>query len=160
MRHNAYDLVRELINEELPFRLVVWNNNNWNMDLPDSIMADYPTQLIMDMNAMALEHCYVDDNGEIILTMMFGDVDEPYSKVLSYDEVIAVIDIDTLQPYVINPFKADDTEDVQAETSTIRLTREGLIRQLTEVDGLQKKDAIRSIDAILKHNPQYAHLLS
>lgn len=161
MRINAHEIVREMVLEEVPFKLVIWNNDDWSIPLPESIMNDYPTQLIMDINEVALEHCYTDDAGDVVLQMMFGEEDEVFVKVLSYDEIVAVIDINTSQAYIVNAFKQDaDPLGDEENQNTIRLTRDGLIRQLTEVDGLQKKDAVRSIDAILKHNPQYSYLLS
>ena len=58
MRLNAYLLVNELINQGESFRIILWNNDDWSVPLPDNVMEAYPEQLILDIKDETLEDSY------------------------------------------------------------------------------------------------------
>jgi hypothetical protein len=148
MRENARELVEIMILDKQEFRLILWNNDNWDKPLPENIMKSFEHQLILDIKEMALDRTYIDEaTGEIILVSSFGN--EEYSKVLDYDEIIAVLDL-TGQPYIINNFTQE--EEVQMiPYETTPLTREAWIDMATE-GGLPKEAVEKSMDAFIKNN--------
>ena len=156
MRINAYNLVEVLIQEKHPFRLVIWNNDDWDMKLPDVIMKTFEFQLILDIKDMALEDSYIDeDTGEIILCTIFGN--RNFTKKLRYDEIVGVFDLNS-QPYVLNLFNQEPEEvDLINELkelgdSLVPKTIDELV-ELATFEGIAKESAERSINAFLKNNP-------
>ena len=153
MRENAYSLIEVLIQQNQPFRIVMWNNNDWDMDLPESIMESFKTQLVLDIKDMALEGSYIDDaTGEVILCTVFDSTN--YSKVLKYDEIIGIFDLKG-QPYQLNSFNQEPSETdplKEFKDTFIPKTKAGLI-ELAVSDGIPKEAAERSINAFMKNNP-------
>ena len=152
MRENAIDLVEIMIQEQYPFRLVMWNNNNWNQALPEKIMKSFPVQIVLDIKQMALEESFVDENtGEVVITTMFEG--KEYQKVLEGSEIIAVLDL-TGQPYILNNFKQ---EEIQEEylSETWPTTKEEVVKLVTS-DGCDKEAASKSFDIFMKYNPDLA----
>ena len=149
LRESAYRLVEVMILEGTSFRLVLWNNNNWNVSLPESIMESFPTQLVLDIKDMALDESFVDEsNGDIIITTMFEG--KEYSKVILYDEIIAVLD-ENGQPYILNNFEQEEVKpDKIFEPKP--LTKDTLIDAIV-YEGISKESAKRSLESFMKYNP-------
>ena len=151
MRENALDLVSGLLVESIPFRLVLWNNDDWDAMLPEFIMESFPVQLVLDIRDVALDDSFIDENtGEInIVTSFEGHV---YTKILQGDEIMGILDL-TGQPYIINSFEMDrnnieNNEDMILSKPTsinewIKLAKSG---------GIKEEDAERSINAFIKNN--------
>jgi len=157
MRDNAINLVEALLSDNQPFRLVLWNNNNWNAPLPDNIMESFPIQLVIDIKQMALEESFVNDKtGDVIITTMFEGIE--YQKVLDYDEILAVLDLDG-QPYILNNFKPElNLEDSVKEffAPEIPTTKKEIV-ELAVSDGCEKVAIERSFDIFIKNNPELAN---
>ena len=157
MRENAYSLLETMILEDVPFRLVLWNNNNWDKPLPTSIMDAFPTQLVLDIKEMALDESYIDEStGETIITTMFEGVE--YSKVIIYDEIIAILDL-VGQPYILNNFEPDvvqaDKVFQEKDISFSPKTKEDIL-ELVISDGVPKEAASKSMEAFMNNNPDLA----
>lgn len=154
MRENAHSLVEIMILEGQPFRIVLWNNDNWDMPLPDTIMESFPSQLVLDIKEMALQESYIDENtGEIVLVTMFNN--REYSKILNYDEIVGILDLNG-QPYVLNTFKQEkQTEMIVSDmiNSFVPKTVDDLV-ELAVSDGIPEENAKRSIDAFMQNNPK------
>jgi len=155
MRDNALDLVEMMILEQQPFRIVIWNNDNWNQSLPDTIMESFPVQIVLDIKQMALEESFVDENtGEVIIVTMFEGSE--YHKILEGSEIIAVLDLEG-QPYVLNNFKQEEMEINEDDfLSAIILTTKQEIIELAISDGCEKEAVTRSFDMFMKSNPDLA----
>jgi hypothetical protein len=101
MRDNAYELISTFIKNKVPFRLVIWNKDDWDYELPIEVMLSYPMQLVLDIASDTLNMCKVNDDGITIVTY-FDNV--KYTKFLSHDDTVAVLDSDG-QPFLVNLLK-------------------------------------------------------
>jgi len=152
MRENAHNLVEIMLLEQVPFRLVLWNNDNWNKDLPDEIMKNFPSQILLDIKEAALEESYIDEaTGEIIITTNFYN--EEYMKVLEFDEIVAVLDL-TGQPYILNNFQPEEKikETPEEFLSFVPKTVDELV-EMAVAEGIPAENAEKSINAFMKNNP-------
>jgi hypothetical protein len=147
-----------MILDGIPFRIVLWNNNNWDTNLPDKIMEAFPVQIVLDIKEMALQNSYTDEaTGEIVLSTAFEGSE--YQKILNYDEIIAVLDLNG-QPYILNNFQQDQKitlEDVINDNFLPR-TKNDVIEMVMS-DGVPVEAAQRSINAFIKFNPDIAERL-
>lgn len=157
MRENAYSLLEILILEEVPFRIAIWNLDNWDRPLPKSIMEDFPTQMLLEISEDALGDSYVDENtGEIIISGMFEK--EIYHKTVMYDEIIAILDLDG-QPYILNNFYPEhDLSSIKfttvenVNTFNMDVTKKSII-DMVVAEGVPEESANKSIESFIKHNP-------
>jgi len=152
MRENALSLVEVMLLEGVPFRIVLWNNDNWDMPLPEKIMQAFPTQLVLDIKEAALDESFVDEKtGEVIITTVFEG--NEYSKVLHYGEIIAVLDLDG-QPYVLNNFAQEPLE--ATVTDVMKELMPSTVNELVSIavsEGISEEGARRSINCFLENNP-------
>jgi hypothetical protein len=157
MRENAYTLLEMLIMEKSPFRIVIWNADNWNRPLPHSIMDDFPTQLVLDIKEEALDDSFVDEfTGEVIISTMFEGI-EHYKTVL-YDEIIAILDLDG-QPYLLNNFYPEtDTDTMQFTAVSPTVTKDAIVDMVTS-EGVPNEAASKSMETFIKNNPFLKHRL-
>jgi hypothetical protein len=158
MRENAKALVESMILDRVPFRLVLWNNDNWNMPLPDEIMTSFPTQIVLDIKEQSLDDSFVDENtGEIIISTVF--LTKEFHKVVEYDEIIAVLDF-TGQPYILNNFKMEEkiTLEQVVQENFLPQTKTEVIEMVMS-EGIPVESAQRSINAFIKNNPDIAERL-
>ncbi len=152
MRDNAHNLLEIMIEERVPFRIVIWNNNNWDNPLPENVMDAFPMQLVLDIKEMALDESYIDaSTGEIILVTMFEG--KEYEKVVDYEEIVAILDLSG-QPYILNNFEQDNIKPDKVFSIT-PTSKEDIINQVVQ-DGVPKEAAARSVSAFFKHNPELA----
>lgn len=148
MREKAYSLLEIMILEEFPFRLVLWNNNNWDKHLPEDIMMSFPSQLVLDIKEMALEDSFVDEStGDIVITTLFEG--EEYSKVILYDEIVAILDLQG-QPYILNNFEQEVVPD---KVFKLKPKTKIDLLALVVAEGIPATAATKSIDAFMKNNP-------
>lgn len=154
MRDNAHNLVGVLLEEGIPFRLVLWTNDEWDMPLPDETHEAYPLQMMLEIADMALEESKIDEmTGDIVLNAYF--VDREYSKILVPEEIIAVLDLEG-QPYILNNFspeiqKVYKFDDEENELTTPK-TKENMTKLIT-LEGIPQEAADKSISAFMKNNP-------
>jgi hypothetical protein len=151
MRDNARNLAEIMILEDQPFRLILWNNDNWDKPLPENIMKSFEHQIVLDIKEMTLEESFIDEaTGEIVLVSSFGG--EEYSKVLEYDEIIAILDLQG-QPYMINNFPQDGPEELPDEIEYIRevTTKEDWLDMAVE-GGIPREAAEKSMNAFIQNN--------
>jgi len=103
LRKNAYNISKFMIKNEIPFRLIIWNNNNWNKLLPDSIMEQFPTQIILDLKEQTLKESFITKDGKIFIITMFKD--KTFKKIVEEDEIVAIVDKD--QAIIFNNFEQE-----------------------------------------------------
>ncbi len=141
MRENAFGLVEIMLLEGTPFRLVLWNLDNWDYELPPEVIEKFPIQIILDIKNAALEESYVDDNtGEIIINTYFNN--SPFSKMLRYDEILAVLD-ENGNPLIVNNFKPNDGAPKMKKNI---FSKEDIIKMVA-LEGVSEENAIKSIEA-------------
>jgi hypothetical protein len=150
MRTMAYELAELLILEDFPFRLIIWNNDNWNKPLPDNIMEKFPAQIVIDIKELALKDSFIDENtGELIINTYFNDA--PYSKVLDFEEIVAILDLDG-QPLIVNNFEPE-TPFNKPVLNRKKLQNKKDLVDLIVSEGIDEEDAYRSVNAFIKNNP-------
>jgi hypothetical protein len=148
MREFAYSLIEHLILEQHPFRLVLWNNDDWDKALPEKVMSAFPVQIAIDIKDMTLKESYVDDNtGEVLINTFFNN--EAFSKTLDYNEIVAVLDIEG-QPLVLNNFEPHPPSIEEIRDFNIT-SKEELVNMIVS-EGIEKEDAKRSVNAFIKNN--------
>jgi|FLOH01.1.fsa_nt_gi hypothetical protein len=103
----AKQLITNLIQNQQEFKLVLFNNDNWDVYLPPEVLKRFPDLIPLDFKEWTLEQSYIDEHGEIILYIVFGETE--YSKVLDINEVSAIVINE--KPYIITNFTK--TENVQ-----------------------------------------------
>jgi len=149
MRENALELAESFLIEEVPFRLVLWNNDNWNMGLPDETMENFPVQLVLDIKDASLNDSFLDiETGEFVIVTIFEGIE--YHKVLEAHEIIAILDTKG-QPFIVNNFPQDDEEHL--DNIVLPKTKDDLIDNLTMM-GLEKENAKKSVDSFLQNNSE------
>lgn len=144
MYANSYTLISALILNAEPFRLVLWNNNDWDMELPESVMKSFPEQLVIDIKDQTLKDASVDENNNIIIKASFSP-DVVYTKILSPYDVLGVLSIDN-KPLQLNSFKPDE------KIKDMTASKEKLFNELLK-DKVPEDKAIQSINAFAKNNP-------
>lgn len=153
MRENAHNLVAVLIQEDIPFRLVLWTEDDWDVPLPVEVIEAFPNQIVLDIADLALRDSHIDEmTGDIVITTLFYG--EEYSKILAPEEIIAILDLEG-QPYILNSFAPEKQKIytfTDAEKITEPKTKENMVT-LVSSEGIPKDIANRSVSAFVKHNP-------
>jgi len=157
MREAALNIVEIMILEEQEFRIVIWNNDNWNEPLPERIMEAFPTQLVLDIKEQSLIDSYIDEKtGEIVLCTVFDGID--YAKVLELGEIIAVLSLDG-QPLILNDFpqekilsEIDEIRDINDQYMFPKSVQDMV--EMISADGIKESAAEHSINMFLKNNPE------
>jgi len=160
LREMSYALVEALLKEEEEFRIVIWNNNNWDYDLPKNIMDKFPNQLVLDFKDGSIQESYVDDKtGEIVLVTVFEG--EKNQKILKENEIVAVLDLSG-QPMILNNFPPDNFEDSYEKEEKLLefpLSKKDVI-SFAQNDGISFECAERSFDSFIKNNPKLKEIFS
>ena len=117
-------------------------------------MENFPNQLVLDIKDMALQESFIDDaTGEVVIATVFDGSE--YTKVLNYDEIIAVLDLKG-QPYQLNNFEQEAVEpDVVYDKPP--MTKLDWV-ELAVSGGIPAESAERSINAFIKNNEHLKHL--
>ncbi len=150
-----YELVKAMITDKREFRLVLWNNNNWDTPLPDEIMEKYPNEITLDFKETAFDNSFVDEEGKIVLSTMFADTE--YLKVLSHDEILAVIDIETNRAMSLNIFLPRNIS-IKETDETINNMAQQISKPTNKVtmsnDNIDPATSKRSLEAFKRNNPK------
>jgi len=150
MRTMAYELTELLILEDSPFRLIIWNNNDWDKPLPDDIMEKFPAQIVIDIKELALKDSFIDENsGELIINTYFNNI--PYSKILDFEEIVAILDLDG-QPLIVNNFEPSTPVNKPVLNRNNLKNKKDLVNLIVS-EGINEEDAYRSVNAFIKNNP-------
>ena len=94
------DIVKAYINNQEPFTLIINNNHNWDKALPDRLGSRF----LLNMENTDLEDSYVDDNGDIVLTIGINDV--VYTTALISADIHAVGPLKK-EPLITKQFKEE-----------------------------------------------------
>jgi len=148
LRKNSLEVVKKFLEESQEFRLVMWNNDDWDSDLPQDIMRDYPKQILLDITEEVQDNCYVNED-RVLLYLMFGDIE--YSKELFPEDIVAILDLEG-QPYIVNNF---DYEKARNTSISDSITKDDMIESLVDLSEISIDHAKKSVNAMLKNNPQY-----
>jgi len=131
--------IRKFLYEQIPFTILIYNNNNWNEPLPIDIMEtpEYKEVLPISVSNFTLESSYYDDD-EITIVTAFGEWE--YNKILLEDELLAILDING-KPIIIKPF-IDEAE----EKSVNKINENDIFEDIDD------KDIKKSINIFLENN--------
>ena len=102
MYNNAYLMIQSLIKTETDFKLIIYQNNDWDKDLPEKIKEEFNNKLLLIYKEDNIGLCEIDENGIIILSYEFEN--DIYFKELFLDDVYAVTNIKG-EPLIINNFE-------------------------------------------------------
>jgi len=149
MRQSAYTLVKHMLMAGVPFGLVIWNNNDWDYELPEEILSMNKDQIQLDISGYSLESSFIEGN-QVYLKAAFGD--QEYTKALNPGDIFAIID-EKGRAMAVNEFgyKAVEIEDTKTSTPQAPKNKKELIEQL-EQEGLTKEGIEKSLAAFAKHN--------
>jgi hypothetical protein len=80
----------KLIHHNIPFRLVLKNNNDWDKPLPSNIMENFKDVLPLDIEDDTLDRCFYDEDSRcFVIVTKFNEF--YYSKKLDLDDIVAVM---------------------------------------------------------------------
>ena len=154
----VYDVIANMVNNQVPFRLVLSTDDDWDKPLPKEVLTN--KVLVLDINDQTLEDTYFDDT-EKLIRITTGFNGEAYTKLIMTHQVVAVLDITTGQPIVLKPYKnekpsptTEQVDEVLGDRPKFKNAIE-IIESLME-DGIEKEGAVKSVTALLSNNPQYA----
>lgn len=143
---NVYELARTMVTHKEPFKLIIWNNDDWDRPLPDYIMMDYPEHIVLDLESEEFEDCFVNESKEIVLNIYFAD--DPYTKILKPEDIVGVF---TIQGEAISV-------NTKYNKITNDITRSDILRSLQEV-GINKLQSVKSLDSFLENLPSIKKIL-
>jgi hypothetical protein len=135
--------------------LILWNNDNWDVPLPEEIMKKYPNEIALDFKDWSSDESYIDEVGDIVIFTKFDN--EEFCKVLEINEVQAICDING-KLITLTEFKREDKITLSAQkpidtNRPIIKNKEDLIKYSIQ-QGTSPEQAKRSTDAFEKNNPE------
>ena len=139
MRENSYRLVAELIHKQYPFRLVIWNNDNWDIPLPKEIVNKFPLQIILDFVGFSLQNSFIYEDNVFLLTSFEDEI--VWTKQLEFDEIIAVLDLEG------NPIQINNFPPEEDTPNSPRIENEKDLLHELLLEGIDKNSALKSINA-------------
>lgn len=154
LRESALNLVEILLLEEEPFRLVLWNNDNWSEPLPKRILESFPSQLVLDIKEQALDDSYIDPaTGEVVICTLFDG--NEYLKILEHGEIIAVLGIDG-QPLILNDFPQEIDEELLLKEESVIYKPQSVdeLVKIVSSEGLPEETVKKSVECFMKNNPK------
>jgi len=154
MQNNAKTLLTQLIIDEVPFNLIIHQNDDWDNKLPDEMIKQFPETLTLSISDEVFDHIEW-DNEDPRFTMMFGEGE--YSKTIYASDILAIVDTSN-QPMLINRIpKAPKTvpETTQETTKDEKYikpkNKEDWVKEAIK-DGISVLNAETSINAFMKNN--------
>ena len=147
LRENAYSVMTQLISEYVPFRLVLWQNDNWDLPLSEELLKAMPDHLTLDITTEVLDHISYEEDGSVVLCIMFGDTE--YNKLVEYDEIVAIVNMENGQPYTLCNFPQEPKETNRGPKRPN--TKDEWVKEIVE-DGIDIESAMRSVNALIKYN--------
>ena len=145
LRVNIYELLVTFIEEQVPFKIILWNRDDWDMPLPEQTMKNYPLQLVLEISGETLSSAEIVDDMVQIRASFEGNME--WTKIIGYHDTVGIISLEG-NPYQINNFYPED-DDIE---QPLRFTKQELLLSL-QMDGVLEEDAKRSIEAFAKFNP-------
>lgn len=134
LKENMYEMLTAYVSQKRPFKILLWQNDDWDKDLPTNITQEFPEILPIDIGEIAFENCYIEDD-IVYLVVMFGN--ELYSKVVIPDDIYAIIDLEN---------GSQQINDIIPETNTRAIkSLEDVIKTLVEVLDVPKINARKSV---------------
>jgi len=100
----AYELLKNLIQTQTPFRIVLWTENNWDKPLPEDVLKKFPNQLVLDIDNDSLKDSYIDK--DIVISTWFNG--EQYTKVVKDYEIAGILELNGT-PMIVNNFRTLNT---------------------------------------------------
>jgi len=90
LRNTVWDLSINFIEEQTPFFMVLFNNDDWDKPLPENVMENNKDFLTIEISGETLQNIIYDyDNDVIHLQTYFNNI--PFSKNVTIDDIHAVI---------------------------------------------------------------------
>ena len=153
LRENALKVLNQLIFDKEEFKLLLHQRNDWDFELPEEMLKQFPDTLPLDIAGEVFDHIEYEDDVPI-LKMMFAD--QEYNKEIQPEDILAIVNIKTGQPIIINDFKPDENlEEISEVEDGIYYkptTRERWLKEVQD-EGIDYSSATRSIDCFLENNP-------
>jgi len=135
LRENAYKIVKEFIIQKYEFRLIIWNLDDWEESLPDHIMEEFETHLVLDIKGDTLLNSEINEDGLVVIKASFEDGLEN-EKVLFPEDIVAILESDGRTIHV-NNFGPED------ELSKAITSRSEVIASMVHM-GLDAKSSKKS----------------
>jgi len=104
LRNSAYLLLQDLIEEEEDFKIILWQSDTWSKKLPESILLEFPSKILLRFDKSNKDNNYRDEDGIVFLTYIFED--KEYIKEVFLDDIFAITSLDS-QPYILCDFPRD-----------------------------------------------------
>jgi len=147
LRNTVWDLSINFIEEQTPFFMVLFNNNNndWDKPLPENVIENNKDFLTIEISGETLQNIIYDyDNDVIHLQTYFNNI--PFSKNVTIDDIHAVIVNDIMLCCVPILLPIQDKVDINSlmEITNNRYTEEEL-KQSIEVFS-ESRESIESSD--------------
>jgi len=147
MRISAYEILVNLIENNEPFGLVMWNNDNWDLPLPEDVMEQFPTTITLNIEGEVLERVEFTEDGKVDLDIMFGDTE--YFKEIEMGEIVALVNLKTGQPYIVCDFPQVEKPELIVEEDDGSWKR-----PTTKDEWIDLECNEVSVDAFIKNNPE------
>jgi len=93
MYNNAYLMIQSLIKTETDFKLIIYQNNDWDKDLPEKIKKEFNNKLLLTYTENNIDLCEIDDNVPWILDACEIDFGSVFSRCGSYGHFCFTSDI-------------------------------------------------------------------
>jgi len=148
MRENAMILLRELFIEKIEHQIILWNNNDWDKELPLRIMENFSEQIVLNIDRKILKNSNIDENGNISISVEFDD--STYKKTIFNYEIIGILGTNG-SPYILNNFSQDDymnLDEFDDFGDFGVLSEEDLVNTL-RLNGVPEKNAKKSIELFI-----------
>jgi len=140
LRENMYMMLIAYLVDKRPFRILLWQDNEWDKPLPQKVLEDHPKILTLDILDHALDSSYVEESEIAIIVTKFGEIE--YSRAILPENILGIVDFDqNFGAQQFNYFPPDE-ENMRA----IR-TYDDIVNTLTEVYEVPKTNAIKSLKA-------------
>lgn len=144
MVDNMHKLLCTMMMARVPFRIVLWNNDDWSNKLPESIMKDYPEQLILDIKEDILEESWVEEEKVYFSIMFNGEETIEYLKEIRGEDIVVIMSEDN-QPIQINDFR-----EIIKEESQSGISKEDIVYSLNTTTGVSEDVLSKSLDVFTK----------
>jgi len=146
LRNTVWDLSINFIEEQTPFFMVLFNNDDWDKPLPENVMENNKDFLTIEISGETLQNIKYDyDNDIIHLQTYFNNV--PFSKNVTIDDIHAVIVNDIMLCCVPILLPIQDKVDINGlmEITNNRYTEEEL-KQSIKVFSEKSENSDDNID--------------
>ena len=123
-----YNTVSEFIQAQEDVTIIVHNNNNWNVALPERL--EKAPQYVLNLTEQTMEDSYVED-GKIVINTVFDDIE--YSKVFEPADFGGVMGADGKTPIMVKPFQEEPLMPMPKHSLGNNTTDEKALRKSMEM---------------------------